>query len=327
MQYSYLSGALPFLRKLRHGAVAKILASVFIFTPATNAPAAQVAWTDWISQSQFTDVSGSLSIISQEVILETREVLTMSKKHQKLLALADSGGLNKKKEKKLGKLEERYSEDLKLLSLSSEEKEGLGKKDKKRLKKISKRVDSIESPTTIDVMSTIDVMFSGSYGFAQTDGGTNYWSPSAPYISTEVENAPPASDIIALSTGGDATITFSQTVVNPLIALVSWNGNTVDFGVPIEILSYGAGYWGNGTPVLNEEGTGFFGSGEVHGVIRLPGSYDSISFTHTSENWHGFTVGVTGVSSPSEIPVPAAVWLFGSGLLGLVGVAKRKKSA
>ena len=31
--------------------------------------------------------------------------------------------------------------------------------------------------------------------------------------------------------------------------------------------------------------------------------------------------------TPSAIPVPAAVWLFGSGLLGLVGVARRKKSA
>lgn len=28
-----------------------------------------------------------------------------------------------------------------------------------------------------------------------------------------------------------------------------------------------------------------------------------------------------------EVPVPAAVWLFGSGLLGLVGVARRKKAA
>lgn len=27
------------------------------------------------------------------------------------------------------------------------------------------------------------------------------------------------------------------------------------------------------------------------------------------------------------VPVPAAVWLFGSGLLGLVGIARRKKSA
>ena len=31
--------------------------------------------------------------------------------------------------------------------------------------------------------------------------------------------------------------------------------------------------------------------------------------------------------NPPAIPVPAAVWLFGSGLLGLVGVARRRKSA
>lgn len=33
-----------------------------------------------------------------------------------------------------------------------------------------------------------------------------------------------------------------------------------------------------------------------------------------------------GVQNPA-VPVPAAVWLFGSGLLGLVGIARRKKSA
>ncbi len=35
----------------------------------------------------------------------------------------------------------------------------------------------------------------------------------------------------------------------------------------------------------------------------------------------------TGAGLVSAVPVPAAVWLFGSGLLGLVGVARRKKSA
>ena len=30
-------------------------------------------------------------------------------------------------------------------------------------------------------------------------------------------------------------------------------------------------------------------------------------------------------SPPSAVPVPAAVWLFGSGLLGLIGVARRKR--
>ena len=46
-----------------------------------------------------------------------------------------------------------------------------------------------------------------------------------------------------------------------------------------------------------------------------------------------FNNGIAGsnmiavVGSPSPIPIPAALWLFGSGLLGLVGIARRKKTA
>lgn len=40
------------------------------------------------------------------------------------------------------------------------------------------------------------------------------------------------------------------------------------------------------------------------------------------------TIGIEGIiTSIYSVPVPAAVWLFGSGLLGLVCVAKRKKAA
>jgi hypothetical protein len=174
--------------------------------------------------------------------------------------------------------------------------------------------------------TTVDVTYRGPYSFAQVaDGvGTNYWVPSAPYISSTVENAPPDSDIIALNPGSPPTktITFSQAVVDPLIALVSWNGNTVDFGTPIQILSFGVGFWGNGTPILNAAGTGFFGSGEVHGVIRLPGTFTQISFTDTSENWHGFTVGVLGVAPPTGVPEPATLALLGLGLVGLFGARR-----
>jgi hypothetical protein len=45
-------------------------------------------------------------------------------------------------------------------------------------------------------------------------------------------------------------------------------------------------------------------------------SFESGNFTNT---YSGATVNAT-----SAVPVPAAVWLFGSGLLGLAGVARRR---
>jgi len=32
------------------------------------------------------------------------------------------------------------------------------------------------------------------------------------------------------------------------------------------------------------------------------------------------------IVTPSSVPVPAAVWLFGSGLIGLVGIARKRKT-
>jgi len=40
-----------------------------------------------------------------------------------------------------------------------------------------------------------------------------------------------------------------------------------------------------------------------------------------------FMANMTPTPAPSAVPVPAAVWLFGSGLMGLVGVARRRKSS
>ena len=46
--------------------------------------------------------------------------------------------------------------------------------------------------------------------------------------------------------------------------------------------------------------------------------------TRTKDEKHSVT---TSVVEPAAVPVPAAVWLLGSGLLGLVGVARRKEAA
>ena len=64
---------------------------------------------------------------------------------------------------------------------------------------------------------------------------------------------------------------------------------------------------GNGVPMAN----GPFGSGNADGTPDGTGSIAIFSGTGTA----------------TVVPVPAAVWLMGSGLLGLVGVARRRKQA
>ena len=39
-----------------------------------------------------------------------------------------------------------------------------------------------------------------------------------------------------------------------------------------------------------------------------------------------FSGGVLADWTPSAVPIPATMWLFGSGLLGLIGMARRKKA-
>lgn len=65
------------------------------------------------------------------------------------------------------------------------------------------------------------------------------------------------------------------------------------------------------------------GSGSCVADQIIDGIEDSAGFAGQYTQWE-FDVTVDVAST--IIPVPAAAWLFGSGLLGLVGVARRKKA-
>ncbi len=62
---------------------------------------------------------------------------------------------------------------------------------------------------------------------------------------------------------------------------------------------------------------------EGTGILTGAAGYDP-----TDATWTLSTTSMTSysmsVSTVTVVPVPAAVWLFGSGLIGLVGVARRK---
>jgi hypothetical protein len=72
------------------------------------------------------------------------------------------------------------------------------------------------------------------------------------------------------------------------------------------------------TAILGGDKTGIGGSPMLSGP-----------FPGYNANFDVDTITITGLTivDPEPVPLPAAVWLFGSGLLGLLGIARRKKRA
>lgn len=139
----------------------------------------------------------------------------------------------------------------------------------------------------------------GTLAFAQTGCGTNYWSPSTPYISAEVPNAPPACDILALRGGVSQIyrVTLSEPIRDPLMAIVSLGQpsvpTTYDFDSPFTIVSQGPGYWGGTSTSLSQLPGDVLRGTEGHGTIRFLGTFSTFSWlVPTPEYWHGFTFGI-----------------------------------
>jgi hypothetical protein len=64
-------------------------------------------------------------------------------------------------------------------------------------------------------------------------------------------------------------------------------------------------------------GSGFFG-----GAVSTP--FDRVVLI----DWFDDVVFIDNLHfGNAVVPIPAAIWLFGSGLLGMVGIARRKKAA
>jgi hypothetical protein len=94
------------------------------------------------------------------------------------------------------------------------------------------------------------------------------------------------------------------------------------------------GVWGNGLGAVpgstNLYGTGIDQSGvALNQQVSLYGVTGNSSAGKLQSYLLGSNLSLSnaGVLSVSSVPLPAAVWLFGSGLLGLIGVGRRKAAA
>ena len=147
---------------------------------------------------------------------------------------------------------------------------------------------------------------------AQLGCGTNYWSPTTPYISTEVPSAPPNCELLRLTGGSGAIykVTLSEPVANPIMAIVSLGQSGVnidyDFDAPFTIVSQGAGYFTGGctTCVLQNLPGDILRGNEGHGTIKFIGTYDTFSWTVPNpEFWHGFTFAIQSTTALGNINV------------------------
>jgi hypothetical protein len=194
---------------------------------------------------------------------------------------------------------------------------------------------TITLPDTSTVGVTFEVLnFDGSpgnYSFAQTIGGTNYWNPSTPYISLEVENAPPTPDILALVGGTDQTykVTLSEPIKDPIMAIVSLGRPGVlvdyDFDAPFSIVSQGNGFWGGGPTALTQQPGDVLRGFEGHGTIRFNGTFDTFSWTvPLGEFWHGFTYGIrTTEAIEPTVPEPSTLLLFALSAFATLVIRRR----
>jgi hypothetical protein len=204
--------------------------------------------------------------------------------------------------------------------------------------------------------STVNVTYNNANGisFYQYNGGTDYWTngnsglrnpATSPYTSAQVDNIPTGTDIIALNHVGNQTLTFSETIANPVFSYVSLNGNGYAFlNQDFDILSYDdpatgndCGFWGCGTSYKNVVDLGdgnveyqLLGTGEPHGTIQFKGAFSTVTWRSLSnENWNGFTVGVEGTAQEIFGPEPSTLWLLGAGIaaIGLARIRRRKQTA
>ena len=110
------------------------------------------------------------------------------------------------------------------------------------------------------------------------------------------------------SNGNTATIDFSGW---------SWafNGAAASFNL-------GSGSWGSNPDGIAEIICNVdCGNGDTYTLY-----YTATVPTDEPNDFGGFEYQLHLTGTVSTVPIPAAVWLFGSGFIGLIGVARQKKA-
>lgn len=176
----------------------------------------------------------------------------------------------------------------------------------------------------------VGITYSGELGSANVAGTDPRWAPDSSFIGGTVTTSPSTvGDNIFLngSFTGTNTITFSTPVVNPVFAIWSLGQPSLaaSFNFIAATPTFEAGGPNSqfGGAPLQVSGNTVSGN-EGNGVVQFTGTFSSISWTNSFENFYSFTVGVNGASVPA-IPEPETYALMLAGLGVVAAFAKRRR--
>lgn len=143
-------------------------------------------------------------------------------------------------------------------------------------------------------------------------------------VGAITSTATPAGPVETAAVSGTGTLTIIDSGSNALTADLDWidvfsigalGGANVQASANLSSISYS----GSDTDLL-----ALFNGGS--GAQTLTYQFGTgTSLTDLFEN-SSTTTSTSFSGSINAVPVPAAIWLFGSGLIGLVGMSRRKKS-
>ena len=170
-------------------------------------------------------------------------------------------------------------------------------------------------------VNSINVSYSGELDGAVVNGTSSIWAPNSSFIGGTSTTSPSTVGDDLRTNGsftGINTIAFSSPVQNPVFAI--WS-----LGSPALQASFNF----NATPTLQVGGPNsqFGGSAitvsgnvvngvEGNGVVEFTGTFSSISWSNSFENFYAFTVGVNGPAG--DVPEPGTIGLVGLGCAGLL---------
>ena len=179
-------------------------------------------------------------------------------------------------------------------------------------------------------LNGVQVTYSGEVGGSVLNGTSNIWAPNTSFIGGTVTTSPSTvGDDIRLvgAFTGTNTLTFGTPLQNPVFAI--WS-----LGQP----GLAASFTFNATPTLQAGGpNSLFGGqtitvlgnvvsgSEGNGVVQFTGTFGSISWTNTFENFYAFTVGLNGPIGAVPEPETYAMLLAGLGLLGFAARRRQQK--